>query len=238
MKRAVVVGASSGIGREVALELSRRGYRLGLAARRINLLENLKNELPGPSEIEMMDLAQPEETIARLGRLVESLGGMDLIVISSGTGHINKELEWSPEKETIEVNALGFAAVAGFAARYFLARGEGHIAGISSIAALRGSADAPAYAATKAFASNYLEGIRVRMRKAGARVTVTDVKPGFVDTAMAQGDGLFWVAPPRKAAEQICRAIRKKKSHVYVTRRWRLVAWLFKSLPGRIYARI
>ena len=118
------------------------------------------------------------------------------------------------------------------------ARGAGHLVGISSLAALRGVGGAPAYAASKAFVSNYLQGVRYRFRKLKLPIVVTDVQPGFVDTAMAKADNLFWVASPQKAARQILAAIRGRKAHVYVTKRWRLIAWLMRLLPDAVYSRL
>ncbi len=238
MKRAIIFGASSGIGREIARILSREGYLLGLAARREDLLKSLGEELPGESHVRRCDVASDEECEAAFNGFIADMGGCDLIVISSGTGFINEELEWPKEKETIDVNVAGFAHLAGLGARYFLDKGEGHIVGISSIGALRGGRDAPAYNASKAFVSNYLEGLRCRMKRLAPGIIVTDIMPGFVDTAMAQGEGLFWVAPAEAAARQICRAIAKKKEKVYITRRWMLIAFLLKWMPDWLYWRL
>ena len=101
-----------------------------------------------------------------------------------------------------------------------------------------GGAAAPAYNASKAFVSNYLEGLRVRARKQNLDIAVTDVLPGFVDTAMAQGDGLFWVSPPQKAAKQIANAIDRRQSRIYVTKRWQIIAWALKLMPDWLYWRI
>jgi short-subunit dehydrogenase len=238
VKRAIIIGASSGIGRELACILSQHGYILGLTGRRLQLLEELKNHLPGPAFSRPMDVADHAAAMKGLEELIDEVGGLDLIVISAGTGCINPDLKWPEEKETIEVNVAGFAAIANVAFRHFVKVGRGHLVGISSIAALRGSRQAPAYNASKAFVSNYLEGLRNRAKMAGHAITVTDIQPGLVDTAMAKGDGLFWVAAPPKAAWQIYRAIQKKASHAYVTRRWRLIAWLLKALPDALYARL
>ena len=159
---------------------------------------------------------------------------MELVVISAGIGFINPELNWPEEKATIDVNVTGFAALANVAFRHFEQMQSGHLVGISSIAALRGSRIAPAYSALKAFVSNYMEGLRFRAAKAGLPILVTDVQPGFVDTAMAKGESLFWVASPQEAAKQIYRAIQRRARHAYVTRRWRLFAWLFKVFRGII----
>ncbi len=238
MKRAIIFGASSGIGREMAKILSREGYLLGLAARREDLLKGLREELPGESHVRVCDIASDDHCEAAFNGFISDMGGCDLVVISSGTGFINEELEWQKEKETIDVNVTGFARLAVLAARYFLDRGAGHLVGISSIGALRGGRDAPAYSASKAFVSNYLEGLRCRMKRLAPGITVTDIMPGFVDTAMAKGEGLFWVAPAEVAARQICRAIGKKKEKVIITRRWRLVALALKLMPDRLYWRL
>jgi short-subunit dehydrogenase len=166
------------------------------------------------------------------------MGNVDIIIISAGTGHLNPSLDWLPEKETIDTNVTGFTAMAGAAMRYFINRKEGHLVGISSIAAIRGSDICPAYNASKAYISNYLEGIRKKAAREQLKITVTDIQPGLVYTDMARGKNLFWLAPPRKAAQQIYHAIRKKKRKACITKRWMLIAWLFKIMPDFIYNRI
>lgn len=244
MKKAIIIGASSGIGKELARVFSGNNYALGLAARRMNLLEELRRELPTRAVVHYMDLRKIEDIEKQMIGLIAEMGDVDVIVISSGTGFLNDELEWNKEEETIDVNVLGFARIVNIAVRYFSGRGEGHIVGISSIGALRGNATAPAYNASKAFVSNYLEGIRSKMKKSGLKITVTEILPGFVDTEMAKGDGqdgkggLFWVSSPETAAKQIYAAIVRKKNRAYVTRRWRIIAWLLKFMPDRIYFRL
>ncbi len=237
MRKAIIIGATSGIGRELAKLMAGEGFSVGIAGRRLELLQSLQKEFPDQIHIKRIDVALPS-AIELLKELIAEMGGADIIVISSGTGFINKDLEWAKEKETIDVNVTGFAAMANVSFEYFRGRGGGHIVGISSIAAIRGGSEAPAYNASKAFVSNYLEGLRQKASKMKFALTVTDIQPGFVDTPMAQGEGLFWVAPPQKAAKQIFDAIKKKKSHAYVTKRWRLIAWLLKVLPNRLYSRL
>lgn len=235
MRKAIIIGASSGIGRELAKVLSQNSYAVGLTGRRVELLTALQRELATECYVKAMDVSQTDEAMALLTELIGEMNGVELIVISAGVGFINSEFEWEKEKTTIETNVLGFAAMANVAVKHFLERGAGHLVGISSIAALRGTADAPAYNASKAFISNYLEGLRKKCVKLKLPIVVTDVKPGFVGTAMAQGGGLFWVAPPEKAAEQIYDAINARRNHVYVTKRWRLIGILLKFLPSYIY---
>jgi short-subunit dehydrogenase len=238
MKRAIVIGASSGIGKELAIVLSRNGCAVGLMARRIDLLEELRGSLPAGAFSRQADISDHPRAIATLENLIAEMGGVDLIVVSSGTGFINPDLDWAKEKETLDVNVIGFAAMANVAFRHFAKAGRGHLVGISSIAAIRGSGGAPAYGASKAFMSNYLEGLRVRARKAGLPIVVTDIQPGFVDTAIAKGQGLFWVASPQKAARQIYGAIQRKATHAYVTKRWSVIAWLLKVMPDFIYSKL
>lgn len=132
----------------------------------------------------------------------------------------------------------GFVAMVNVAFKYFVKRGVGHIVGISSIASLRGNGSAPAYNASKSFVSNYLEGLRQKAYKLGIPIIITDIQPGFVDTAMAQGEGLFWVASPEKAALQIYKKIVVKKKHAYISKRWRSIAWLLKIMPNWLYNKL
>lgn len=238
MKTAVIIGASSGIGRALAVALSLDGYRLGVVARRTDLLAQLREELAGPCIIKMIDVSQPDLAMPLLRELIGELGDVELFVVNAGTGSNNAALAWEPERETIEVNVLGFASMVNVAVAHLEARGAGHLVGISSLAALRGIGAAPAYAASKAFVSNYLQGVRYRFKKLKLPIVVTDVQPGFVDTAMAKSDNLFWVASPQKAARQILEAIHGRRDHVYVTRRWRLIAWLMRLMPDALYARL
>lgn len=234
-KKAIIIGASSGIGEALAKVLGCNGYAVGLAARRMELLQRLQKEIPTQTYVKRIDLTQPQEAISLLRELINELGGMDLIVLNSGINIHNINLAWEQESNIIDVNVLGFVAMSCAAVNYFLTQGSGHIVGISSIAGLRGSASCPAYSASKAFVSNYLEGLRYRLSR--SKIYVTDIRPGFVDTALIRGrNGLFWVAQPGQAAEQIYRAIRNKEKVAYITRRWGMIAWIMRALPGWIYS--
>lgn len=238
MKRAIVIGASSGIGKEIAIVLSQDGYTVGLTGRRIELLEELRSSLPNAAFSKQMDISDHPEAMHLLQDLIDEMGGVDLVVISAGVGFKNSELDWEKEKQTIDVNVSGFAAMANVAFRHFMQAGRGHLVGISSIAAIRGSAKGTSYNASKAFVSNYMEGLRINASKAGLPIVVTDIQPGFVDTAMTRGKRLFWSASAREAARQIHQAIQRKAKHAYITRRWSLIACLLKVLPDSLYSRL
>ncbi len=238
MKKAIIVGASSGIGRDLAKILAGKGYAVGLIARREALLRNIQGELPSKAYIKAIDICNRDDTQKGLTGLITEMGGADLVIISTGIGFINPELDLDKELETVATNVQGFVTVANVAFLHFKRQGAGHLVGISSIAAIRGGAEAPAYNASKAFISNYLQGLRQKAAKSKLTITVTDVQPGFVDTDMAKGEGIFWMAPVQKAAAQIYRAIERKRSHAFVTKRWRLVAWMLKIMPDFLYHRI
>ncbi len=232
--KAIIIGASSGMGRELAEILAKEGYEIGVIARRKELLLSLQKEFPSQITIKQVDISHTEEAMAQVRALIQEIGGVNLAILSSGVGFLNPELDWEKEKETIEVNVLGFCSMANVFMHHFLKQGKGHLVGISSIAALRGGGS---YSASKAFVSNYLEGLRHQVFKQNKQVFVTDIQPGFVDTAMAKGEGLFWVTPVKQAAEMIFQAIRRKKVHAYITPRWRVIAWILKWMPRYIYDR-
>lgn len=243
MKRAVIIGASTGIGNQLARILHAEGWTVGLTARRIQLLEQLQTELEPDGEdrilVRRMDVADADETIEVFEALIQQLGGMDLAVVNAGVGFHNPHLKWKHERNTIDINVTGFAAAAGVACRFFHEQKRGHLVGMSSVACHRGGRQAPAYAASKAFMSNYLEGLRMRAAHARLEITVTDVRPGFVDTPMTKGQkGMFWVAPVEKASQQIYRAILRRRNIVYVTKRWWFMAALLKRMPDFVYAKI
>jgi len=238
MNRAIVIGATSGMGRELVKLLARDGWRVAACGRRTELLAELKSHTPGNVITRAFDITRTSSVGRRMEEMARALGGLDLVVISSGTGDENESLDYETEKRAIDTNVAGFTCAAGWAFNYFAKQGGGHLAAISSIAGLRGSRHAPAYNAGKAYQISYLEALRQKAGKHKAPVTVTDIRPGFVDTAMAKGEGLFWVAPVEKAARQIYRAIRKKKPVAYVTRRWALGALLIRLIPRALYERM
>jgi len=238
MKKAIVIGASSGIGRELAKILVRNGYVVGIMARRMHLLNSLRDEIKGEVFVRGIDARDADAAMEVLANFIKEMNGVDLIVISAGTGDINDNLDWHLEHETIRTNITGFAAFANVAIHHFIEKGSGHLVGISSISALRGGRESPAYNASKAFESSYMEGLRQKIMRLRLPIIVTDIKPGFVKTNMAKGAGIFWAASAGKAATQIFTAIKKKKTHAYITHRWRLIAWLLKAIPARIYERL
>jgi short-subunit dehydrogenase len=238
MKKAIIIGATSGIGRQLALVLANNHFLVGVTGRRLQNLEELQLERPGHIMVSSFDITDTFEVSRRLDELTTRLGGLDLVVVCSGVGDINHSLDFAIEKKTIDVNVTGFTEVADWAFNFFEKQQSGHLAAITSLAGLRGSRHAPAYYATKAFQINYLEGLRQKAKKSGKPIYITDIRPGFVDTEMAKGEGMFWVASAGKAAIQIFDAIQKRKAVAYVTKRWSTIATLLKVLPRQIYQQL
>ncbi len=238
MKKAIIIGATSGIGKGLARQLVENNYKVGITGRRENLLKELKSENPDSYVIKDFDITDTEVIPGKLEELILELGGLDLLIISSGTGNRNEPLDFKIEKRAIDTNVIGFTCIADWTFNFFKKQGFGHLAAISSIGGLRGSRYAPAYNATKAYQINYLEGLRQKASRSEKKVIITDIRPGFVDTAMAKGEGVFWVAGVAKASRQIFKAIKKQKKVVYITKRWRFIAMLLTLLPEAIYNKL
>ncbi len=236
----MIIGASSGIGAALAVELSKRGYVLGLGARRTELMATeLQPKLPSPSFATFMDVMDIDSSIQALHDLIGRMEGIDLLVINSGVSGSSPGMEREPTENLIRVNVLGFAGMLHEGYRIFQKQGHGHIVGISSIASLLPHPNGSAYNASKAFVSNYLDSIRMRIRRRGENIAVTDVLPGYVLTPMTEENKrMFWVANVEKAARQIADDIEKKRAVSYVSRRWRLVALLLSLMPRAVLNRI
>ena len=236
MKKAIIIGASSGIGAEMAMQLSRKGYQLGLMARRENLLEDLVNNLEGEHQVMPIDLKNFEEAEQQMNQMIALLDDVDLIVLNSGVGAQEYQLDWIYQKQLIDVNVSGLVLMSTISMDYFIKRGRGHIVGVSSIAAYVSSGLALTYCASKAFVSSYLNGLRSRVRNSKLPIIITTIEPGYVDTPMVKGSPP-WTAPVDKAVRQMIAGIENKRQHIFVTRRYRLVVWMLKLIPNWIIRR-
>ncbi|MEP6747531.1 MAG: SDR family NAD(P)-dependent oxidoreductase [Bacteroidota bacterium] len=236
-KKVIIVGASSGIGKELAILYAQAGCRVGISGRRAKLLDELKDRFPSQVEIAVFDVMGADNVLF-VQQLIQKLGGLDLLIYNAGYGEVSENPDWQIDKTTVLTNVNGFVEIANFVFTYFKDQGYGQIAATSSIASLAGNHFAPAYSASKAFMSNYMEGLFLKAKKLKLRIAITDIQPGFVKTKMAKGPGRFWEAPASKAAKQMMDAIEAKKFRVYVTKRWWLIAQLIKILPGWLYRKM
>ena len=237
MKKVIIIGATSGIGRELAKLYAQNNWLVGITGRRKPLLDSLQEAFPNNIVRECFDVTK-DDNIKHMQFLLQQLGGLDLLIYNSGIGEPSEKLDLTIDVNTTKTNVLGFIEIVNFAFNYFEKEGKGHIAAISSIASIRGNSLAPAYSASKAFMSNYMEGLYIRSSKIKLHIYTTDIQPGFVKANMAKSEAMFWVAPVEKAAAQIFIAIQNKKRRAYITRRWWLIAKIMKWLPMFIYKRI
>ena len=207
MKRAVIIGASSGIGYEVAKILITQGWTIGAAARREDKLEELKSLAPEKIFIQSIDVTL-EDAPANLQLLIDKLGGMDLFFLSSGIGFQNTTLEPSIEIKTVQTNAEGFVRMTTAAFNYFKEHGGGHLAVISSIAGTKGLGVAPAYSATKRFQNTYIDALNQLASMQKLNIKFTDIRPGFVKTNLLN-DGKHYplLMTPQLVAAKIVLAI-------------------------------
>ncbi|MGB2244791.1 MAG: SDR family NAD(P)-dependent oxidoreductase [Flavobacteriaceae bacterium] len=235
--KALIIGATSGIGKALAKELLHHHYHVGIIGRRAKKLEKIK--LLSPQNIFSLacDITQ-EKALPKLEKLISEMGGMDLLVLSAGVGFENKNLDYGPENTTNQLNVVAFTKVMCWGMNFFIAQGHGHLANISSVAMHRGNKVAPAYSASKAYQSNYLEGLSQKVHQLKLPITITDIRPGFVKTAMAKAKNQFWVSSKEKAAKQIFSALKKKRSVTYISRRWVIIGKLLALLPKGVYKRM
>lgn len=188
-KRIVVVGATSGIGLDVARLFISRGWFVGVAGRNTQMLDALKQENPSQVYTAVIDITHSDAP-ERLSHLIEEMSGMDVYFHSSGIGYNNPQLDETKELDTLRTNGEGFTRMIGAAYRYFRLRKKGQIVAISSVAATRGMGSAPAYSATKRFQMHYLQSIRQLATTDSLHLAVTEIRPGFVDTPLLR-DGKY-----------------------------------------------
>lgn len=233
----IIFGASSGIGKALAKLYVEKGHRVAITGRRLDKLQKIQQSNPENYIIKQHDVTDLISSDEVFEVLINELKTIDVVIYSSGIGEINPKLEWEKEIPSIETNIVGAVKIFGLAYNFLEKQGYGHIVGISSISGIRGNRLAPAYSATKAFLSNYLESLWFKAKRNKANIHVTDIIPGFVDTAMAKGD-TFWMATSKKAAKQIYTAVKRKKRRAYITKRWQIIALLFRILPAKILVKI
>ena len=231
MQKVIVIGASSGLGKEVAKLLIADGYTLGLAARRTQPLEDLKALAPERVMIHAIDVTSNDAPQA-LEHLIDMVGGIDLFVYTAGVGFQNMELEPDIELKTVNTNALGFTRMIGAAYRYMAEHGGGHIAAISSIAGTKGLGAAPSYSATKAMQNTYLQALEQQAYMRNLNITFTDLRPGFVATPLLGDNPQYpMLLKTERVAKEIVTAIKHHR-HVWVIDwRWRIATALWRRIP-------
>lgn len=236
-KKAIIVGATSGIGLEVAKLLSTKGWELGVAGRRQQLLEQIYKDVPGVKAYEVIDINQ-EDASVQLEKLIEKMEGVDLYFHSSGIGYQNPSLDIDKEMRTVETNTLGFTRMITKMFHYYVNHGGGHIACISSIAGTKGLGAAPSYSSTKRFQNHYMECLQQLANMKGYPISFTDIRPGFVATDLIKDGKYPMKLTAVNVAKEIVNALEKKKTVVVIDWKYRILVTFWKLVPRWIWVRL
>jgi len=238
IRRAVVMGATSGMGRGVAVGLLQEGYIIGVAGRRSDALEELKALAPQRVFTKVIDVTD-EQAPAQLRELVGEMGGMDLYFHSSGFGKQNAQLDAELEKRTVLTNCYGFTQMVDAAFTYFRdEHRKGHIAVISSIAGTKGLGVSASYSATKRFDWIYLESLAQLAHIQKLNIRFTDIRPGFVSTDFIKDSNYPMEMSPDYTVKRILRALRKGKRHATIDWRFAIVCFFWRLIPGWLWERL
>lgn len=244
VRRAIVVGASSGIGAALVRRLVAQGYQVAALARRqaelSALSEQIESHFAGATlRTYMHDVTDFQSIPAMFERVVGDLGGLDLIIYAAGVQPQvgSHEYDFAKDEAMININLLGAIAWLNQAAVRFERARRGQIVAIGSIAGDRGRVGAPVYNTSKAALATYLEALRNRLSRYG--VSVTTAKAGFVDTKLLENaPKTFWVISPEEAAARILAAASNRQQVVYVPPRWRFVSLMVQMMPSAIFRRL
>ena len=238
MKRAIVIGASSGIGREVSRLLLADGWAVGVAARREDRLLELKASSPDNVEVMRIDVTAADAG-ERLLELVKRLGGVSLFVYCSGVGWQNAGLEPAPELATVDVNVKGFTAMVGTMFNYMAANLGGDIAVISSVAGTKGLGVAPSYSASKVYQNTYIQALEQLSNMRRLHIRFTDIRPGFVDTDLLAGGGHYPMLMDKTVvARHIVRAIYAHRHVCVIDWRYRVLVALWWAMPSWLWRKL
>lgn len=236
MSSIIVIGASSGLGRRVAEIFASRGWRVGIAARRLELLQQIAAAHPG-MEVEAVDVCA-DDVAARLDALSARLGGADVVFNAAGCGWLNPGLDIDNDLHTARVDVVGFTAVADWAFNHFRSAGRpGHFAAITSVAGVKGLGISASYSASKRYEWEYILALSQLSNNLGLGITFTDIRPGFVDTPLLNTSANRYpmLMSVDHVAPLIVRAIERRKRVAVIDWRWRILTALWKRIPNLVW---
>ena len=238
-QKAIVVGASSGIGEAIAVQLAKEGATVALVARRESELRRVAALCGVSARTYPHDVMQIGDVPALFEQICRDLNGLDLIVYASGVmpSVAPDEFNTAKDETMISVNVSGAVAWLNPAAYRFQAAGEGTIVGLGSVAGDRGRRVSPVYGATKAALETYLESLRNRLSTKGVRVVT--IKPGPVRTPMTENLGKMpFMIEVDDAARQILRHATRGTNTAYVPGVWRVVMGVIRTIPSFVFRRL
>ena len=230
------MGASSGIGFEVAKLLLENGWNLGLAARRTEPIEEMRKAYPEQVTVMHIDITA-DDAPERLIQLIERMGGVQLYLHVAGIGKQNRQLEPTVEARTVATNVMGFTCMVDTMFGYMATNGGGHIAAISSVAGTKGLGPAASYSASKAYQSTYIQALEQLSNSRKLNISFTDIRPGFVDTDLLTGDSYPMLMQKGPVARQVVRAIERKRHICIIDWRYRALVFLWRRLPNWLWRR-
>jgi short-subunit dehydrogenase len=239
-RTALVTGASSGLGRGLALWFGRRGVKVYAAARRRDHLEALANEARAAGatiEPVELDVSDADATLARIRELDASSGGLDLVIANAGVGvETNaRRIQWEQVKQTIDVNVTGAAATLCAVLPRMVERKRGHLVGVASLAGYRGLGRNAAYSASKAYLSTFMESLRVDLKPTGVRVTC--IYPGFVKSEMTARNKFTmpFLLETEEAVEMMGKAIVRGEAHYAFPWQTASLMRLVRVMPNALF---
>ncbi len=222
----LIIGATSGIGNSLYSHYISCGNHVAIMGRRKNILDEICAANPAYTLAFPVDISNISSFNNAFEEVVKSFQNIDLAILCAGIGELNETLDIKQELATLSTNVIGWTNVVDTLYNHFEKNGKGHLVTITSVGGLQPTPIAPSYSASKAFQINYTKSLQAKARKTA--ITVTEIRPGLVDTRMAKGNGLFWVMPLEKVSKQIIKAIDNKNKLCIVTKRWRILNYVVK----------
>jgi len=238
-KGIMIVGATSGLGLEVARHFISEGWRVGVAGRNEERLEALRASAPQQVFPMMIDVTLPD-TPDRLDRLAEAMGGTDIFLHTAGILKEDESLSYDLMRQTIDTNVLGMGFSLLWAYHYFAASDrKGRIAAISSIAGFRGLGDLPVYSATKAFDQTLTEALRQKAAAERLPIRIIDIRPGWTRTPLLSRNRKYiFEMPAEKALPEIIQAILHARRSATIGLRWKILCFFERILPACIWEKL
>lgn len=235
--KAVIIGATSGIGLEVARMLWKEGATVGVAGRRTGRLQEFCNECGQRVHYLRIDITD-NDAGKKLIELSEAIGGADMILLCAGIGSQNPELKPEIESDTVNTNVGGFTRMIDAAFNYFKGKGGGHIAAVTSIAGTKGLGIAAAYSATKRYQNTYMQCLAQLSAMQGYNIRFTDIRPGFVDTDLLKSGSFPMKMPVEYTAKKIVKAIKRHKRVAVIDWKYKIIVAIWRIIPNCIWERM
>ena len=245
MKTAIIIGATSGIGRALAERMAKDGWKLGVAGRRAERLEELAGQFPeGTIVTQVLDVTKPEATEA-LDTLLKKTGAPDLFVHVSGVGRQNRNLEESIEIQTMDTNCTGMVRIVTHFWNYVKSSGaysaehKAHIGVITSVSAVKGMGTAAAYSSSKMMQATYITALSQLARMEKVPVIFSDIRPGFVDTDLLDKSKKYpMLLTVEQSADYIVNGLRRKKRMIIFNWPFQLLTFFWGLLPRSWWERM